>query len=211
MLCTGSLCFVCERDGNERIGYDKSQCDRCSSDSILNGAELLKHMSAHILYDKQLTGKTDLCGFCLQSTCEFFLTKKRDTKQEHQQIDMKASRCPKMAKIAYKSASECSQSNPCTNVPIYCPLCHPRSPAVWKYNMEHHIRLVHSEANVGLYQALWEIEGEEREGMAVVWQRITNSHKTVQKNRSKKVKKSKNYSEVHSSQLALRYYCCCCC
>lgn len=61
--------------------------------------------------------------------------------------------CPYACEFQYGTASKGSSRTPSTNVPILCDLCPlpPKYtgatllPAVWKYNMEHHIRNAHPE------------------------------------------------------------------
>jgi hypothetical protein len=50
--------------------------------------------------------------------------------------------------MQYKKAAEFSKTNPCTNVPIHCPLCPPAvsgdPPTIWKYNALYHLISEHS-------------------------------------------------------------------
>ncbi|KIJ33235.1 hypothetical protein M422DRAFT_264775 [Sphaerobolus stellatus SS14] len=60
------FCFVCERDGEERIGYNKDRCDKCGPDSHLlsTGKAKVTHISAHILLDSRMRGLRDICAMC---------------------------------------------------------------------------------------------------------------------------------------------------
>lgn len=53
----------------------------------------------------------------------------------------------------YKSATQSTKSSPCTNVPIYCPLCplnfSGELPAIWKYNAVAHLLYNHPEEVTG--------------------------------------------------------------
>jgi hypothetical protein len=199
------VCFVCEQDGDHNIGFDRSRCERCgpSSQKLTSGATLVCHTSAHILFDPHLRSCREPCGYCLRpdSTCQIYLVKKRSANQEGQQIDLKSSSCPKMQRLSYKVAAEYKKKSPCTNVPVYCPLCPDRAPAVWKYNFEAHMRRVHPDAHTHMYEAAWRISAMERAGMQVIWERICKPRGS----KGKKTKKALNISEGHSSRLALRY------
>src|ERR1700676_4253648 len=50
--------------------------------------------------------------------------------------------------MQYKKAAELSKVLPCTNVPIYCPLCSTAvsgdPPTIWKYNALYHLISEHS-------------------------------------------------------------------
>lgn len=58
------------------------------------------------------------------------------------------STCPEFTGIIYASALKGSKTTPCTNVPVICELCvQPTNakviPAVWRYNLEAHIKSFH--------------------------------------------------------------------
>src|SRR4051812_3905835 len=44
-------------------------------------------------------------------------------------------------------ATTSTSASPCSNVPVTCPLCGPKRPAVWKCNLEVYFRNVHHLAN----------------------------------------------------------------
>ena len=59
------------------------------------------------------------------------------------------SKCPEFTILTYATAIEGSLTTPCTNVPVVCKICYPKdtpkeTPAVWRYNLEEHIRLRHA-------------------------------------------------------------------
>lgn len=58
------------------------------------------------------------------------------------------STCPEFTGITHTSALKGSKTTPCTNVPVICELCiQPNNsktiPAVWRYNLEVHIKAFH--------------------------------------------------------------------
>ncbi|KAJ7840641.1 hypothetical protein B0H13DRAFT_1556165, partial [Mycena leptocephala] len=76
----------------------------------------------------------DPCGFCGRDGCHTQLVG----------MSKITSDCGyHYARMAYKTAKNCTVSNPCTNVPIHCPLCpwsaswNPRT--IWKYNAIYHL------------------------------------------------------------------------
>jgi hypothetical protein len=88
----------------------------------------------------------DVCGFCGRSpSCSVSLfTKNKVTKI--------SSTCPKFFEIhSWLLANQSSLAQPSTNVPIVCDLCELKPsadkkwPAIWKYNMDDHIRDTHPE------------------------------------------------------------------
>src|ERR1700732_2316919 len=62
-----------------------------------------------------------------------------------------ASNCPyHYAAMNYKAAAKFSKADPCTNVPVHCPLCptsvfgQPQTTGIWKYNAMYHLIQEHS-------------------------------------------------------------------
>jgi hypothetical protein len=82
------------------------------------------------------------CGFCgISPPCPVYILKKSRTKYI-------ASDCPDFHECKYGAAIKSSNANPSTNIPIICTLCPPdrtraQQPAIWKYNMDHHLRTRH--------------------------------------------------------------------
>lgn len=121
---------------------------------------LISHAASHILHDTRLKDVENPCGFCLKSGtlgCIIYLK----TSGKVTTIDMVASQCPHLRKISLKSASQFTTKSPCTNHPIQCPLCPPKSAAVWKYNLRAHISSSHRTANSDLYQTLFNVGSDE--------------------------------------------------
>lgn len=182
---------------------DITLCARCYPQvDPGTGAHLIMHNSAHILFDGGLQKAVIMpCGFCLCASpaCLIFLTGVTDV-----QIDYKKSLCPRISKFSYKPASQYTPKNPCTNVPLSCPLCPHRSPAIWRYNLKWHLELSHLESSTDEYRDLWEISEDERQGMENKWQGIRNTRMTKNKKRKAGFGREKiTISEGHSSHLTL--------
>ncbi|KAF4615995.1 hypothetical protein D9613_011212 [Agrocybe pediades] len=185
-------------DGDAAREMDLDSCRICrfSGLSKLTAPALVTHMSAHILHDERMKGEDSPCGFCLNTgnLCRIVLnvTSKRTL------IDVKASTCPNLRRLTIKIAAQFSKENsPCTNHPLICPLCPPKSPAVWKYNMRHHLAVV-EKADPNLYKEYWEICEEEKVLMK-------GQLKVVpRKSKKSKVVDVIPTSDAHSSRLALR-------
>jgi hypothetical protein len=154
-------------------------------------------MSAHILHDVRLKDMESPCGFCLNTgtTCIIYLI--RGSKGTTS-IDMKNSRCINLRKISLKAASTFTHTSKCSNHPLACPLCPPKSPAVWKYNLHSHIVKLHPTADVELYKTHFEITQDENTLMKGVFQTVPQ-----------RTKKSRNdaalpTSDGHSTRMVFR-------
>lgn len=169
-------------------------CSLCPNILIdtLSGPDLLKHMGAHILHDNNLRGRLSPCGFCLNSQCEIHLTRHGQSLT----IDMQKSHCPNLRKVRLKIAESFTDRQPCTNHPLKCPLC---TLIIWKYNLKAHITGAHPNANVSLYESLYQLHGSELTLMKGVFLARTRSTKN---NRTKA--KALAISAGHSSRMALR-------
>ncbi|KAE9389893.1 hypothetical protein BT96DRAFT_834297, partial [Gymnopus androsaceus JB14] len=74
--------------------------------------------------------------------------------------------------FSYAASAKSTQANPCSNIPIWCPVCtqiNPNSPAIWCYNAEEHFKIRHPNINCMNYTSLWEISNSEHEALAVVY------------------------------------------
>ena len=69
-------------------------------------------------------------------------------------VDPQQSQCPNAAKLSITAAGKSTASNPCTNVPLECPLCRDGADAVWKYNLRSHFAEVHPTADIERYKNL---------------------------------------------------------
>ncbi|KZW01714.1 hypothetical protein EXIGLDRAFT_760618 [Exidia glandulosa HHB12029] len=161
-------------------------------------------MSAHILCDPALKASRGQCGFCLwpNEACKFFL-KNVDSTAKSPQIVFKDSVCPKLpTRLSYAAAARSSKSAPSTNIPVQCPLCPKRSPAVWKYSLREHISLTHVDANENDFKALWDIASSERTALRAYYKRVTS---TIRRPRTTAPASSAIIiSEAHTSRLAMR-------
>ena len=115
-------------------------------------------------------------------------------------VDLQQSRCPNAAKLSIAAARKSTPSNPCTNVPVECPLCREGSDAVWKYNLRSHIMSVHPTADITRYRDLYELDPHERAAM----KELFNAKPWLSKKRMKTVTGIK-ISRAHSSRRALKY------
>ena len=81
--------------------------------------------------------------------------------KQHQSIRLHESKCPNLHKILLQKASQFKISSPCTNHPIWCPLCPIQNPMVWKYNLRAHITHNHPTANHKLYKDFYQVPDKE--------------------------------------------------
>lgn len=92
------------------------------------------------------------------------------------------------------------------NVPLTCPLCPSRAPAIWRYNLKQHLCLSHADASTENYRTLWEISEDERQGMEYHWKSIHNSRTTQKKRKRAGIGQEKLViSDGHASRLTMRY------
>jgi hypothetical protein len=167
ILCSGSFCFICEDEGSTHgTIQDQHRCLRCPSLRLdkSSASELVSHMGMHILHDSALKNVVNPCGFCLApgSLCSVRL-KKEQGKKVGMQIDMQNSRCQhnNQVRLSLTGFAKSTDSSPCTNIPITCPLSPAASNAVWKYNLEAHLKIIHPTANTSKYEALYEVSKSE--------------------------------------------------
>lgn len=138
---------------------------------------------------------------CLNSTagCKIQLAKKGKAIT----VSINQSRCSNIQKFNLKQAAEFSERSPCTNHPIQCPICPKDSLAVWKYNLQSHIRTEHPTATVGNYKALINMSDDERTLMKAVY--------LVKPRMSSKQKRKVNKLVVsmgHSTRMVMRSVMC---
>ncbi|EIW78967.1 hypothetical protein CONPUDRAFT_91326 [Coniophora puteana RWD-64-598 SS2] len=133
----------------------------------------------------------EVCGFCLQPTaqsgCVVYLRPTRGSASSTFQVDDTRSLCPNLVSFAYHSAATASESAPCTNVPLACPICSPtnkmavRNPAIWRYSMVAHLRIHHASSQLLSHlTAKFTIPPDEIDNMrTLVWaRRFTKSRKS---------------------------------
>ena len=157
----------------------------------------------HILHDSALKNVVNPCGFCLApgSLCSVRL-KKGQGRKVGMQIDMQNSRCQhnNQVRLSLTGFAKSTDSSPCTNIPITCPLCPAASDAVWKYNLEAHLKIVHPTANTSEYEALYNVSKSE----FVALKNLFNSKPRWTAKRIRDLGNI-NISEAHSSRIAVRY------
>jgi hypothetical protein len=206
----GKACFVCQEDeatdcpGN--IRYETSDCSTCGPRVQVNrsnGQRILEHMGAHILFDSTIGNHSqELCGLCLRPSpmCRLNLKKGRGATAGYN-IDINSSSCINLVRFNCATAARSSDASPCSNVPIICPLCPAKSPAVWTYNLRTHFRERHKlpDAQFPLKVQLSE---SEKYGMRRIWDARFNIPKI--RNLKNKKKEALTLSEAHSSRAALR-------
>src|SRR6202453_4578494 len=101
----------------------------------------------------------------------------------------------------YASTSRSSETSPCSNVPIQCPLCPVNSPAVWTYNIESHFHGRHKIVSPANFPVHFQLSESEKDGMKKKWE----SRYKFRKSRNMRNKKMPMVtSDAHSSRLALR-------
>ncbi|KAF9003280.1 hypothetical protein BDQ17DRAFT_1242113, partial [Cyathus striatus] len=205
----GYACFVCETDHDVgEIGcLETCECPWCSLSVALDltmGQHMLEHMGAHILFDAgTINSKGVLCGLCLHppSICRYFLMKGKGA-HGSTRINQQASHgCLMKMKFSYGIAAESSQSSPCSNVPIQCPICPKTDLAVWKYFMKHHFEEKHKSLKLTEYSQYWNILAFECDKMRKIWLKQTNGTAKPARTLSKPTLK---ISEVHRAQISLR-------
>ncbi|KAJ7314723.1 hypothetical protein DFH08DRAFT_716268 [Mycena albidolilacea] len=113
---------------------------------------MCNHVGQHILlalhqkidHKAQIAVEADPCGLCGLEGCYIQLSESKITSD----CDYHYSR------MNHKSAKKTSQSSPCANVPIHCPLCHQSTSGnlrtIWKYNTVYHIISEHTGNNEAL-------------------------------------------------------------
>ena len=104
------------------------------------------------------------------------LKKGRGTSQGYT-IDMKHSKCVNLIQFKYAIAATSLENSPCTNVPVICPICSLKSPAVWTYSLDAHFCNSHSLSR-DHFPIKHHLSRSEREGIQIVWE---NQHQVWKK------------------------------
>ncbi|EJD41274.1 hypothetical protein AURDEDRAFT_169660 [Auricularia subglabra TFB-10046 SS5] len=205
----GSACFAAQSDAQDGdIEQSRYRCSRCPS-ALLDEKDMRRireHMGAHILHDEHFSGTTDACGLCLRTggACLMFL--KKGTGKNRLIIDMQKSRCPNLFKrFSLKPASESKDSSPCSNAPVVCPVCDPKtSPAaVWRYCLRSHLLNVHGFAESGIekWRSLWEVDEQEDQDMQEIYSRRNKKPRKTKRKKAASARKLQ-ISATHSSRQA---------
>ncbi|KAG6848163.1 hypothetical protein H0H93_002810, partial [Arthromyces matolae] len=202
---SGKACFITEPNDNMDIGRDVLHiCPRCSPEVPLDQKrpqQILAHIAAHIRHDSSIDVDSEPCGFCLRPSrlCRVYLTKGKGAKG-NLRVDSKRSECPNFVSFKYQVAAQSTQSSPCSNVPLQCPLCLPSTPAVWRYNFSHHLETEHPNASKNLYTELWKISKSEVDEMRRIWE---DRQKVTIKRVKKKGVAPIEVSEAHRARMVM--------
>lgn len=179
----------------------KRPCSHCGGELPEQPQRLLEHAGAHVLFDPMVDPALEPCGLCLRlGQCVFYLKKGKGA-QNGQQINYKNSHCPGMVRLTYSIAETSTTTSPCLNVPVKCSWCIEAAPAVWRYNMKHHIQSKHPYISLADHETLWKIGNTERKAMKSKW----DDRKKVKKTRKTKLTAAAPLviSAAHSSRLTL--------
>lgn len=176
-------------------------CSRCTPPVVLNSGNaqtVLAHIGAHILHDKSLNRNDELCGLYLQPSliCKYFVLPPHGTKGSHRIDQQRSEGCTRMLKFSHGKAEVSSDSAPCSNVPIHCPICGKSKPAMWRYNLEGHLKTKHSDKAANQHSSLWAISQGERVAMNHVW--VNRQPETTKRNRKSNAP-ALVVSDVHTS------------
>ena len=134
---------------------------------------MLEHIGAHILFDTSVDPVDMPCGLCLRpsAVCQYSLLKGKGSKG-NPRVDMERSAaCPRLVKFQWGKAAVSDKNSPCSNVPLFCPLC-PK--VVWRYNLRHHLSTSHSPDMVVRYADTCEIPNDEINAMRHIWKNRQN-------------------------------------
>ncbi|KAH9047053.1 hypothetical protein EDB84DRAFT_1264270, partial [Lactarius hengduanensis] len=199
---SGLACFVV-KTLNEIGDSSAHECPACTPTVRLdssNGQRILAHIGSHVLHDPSIDLSEEPCGLCLRpaSLCSIYLIRRTG---RNSQWTIKYSgnvRCPNATNFSYTVAMSSSKASPCSNVPLVCPYCLEGSPAIWRYNLRHHLRRRHHNIDPMKHTDLWKITPEETEAMAAIWKnRCTQPKRRRGKGKQKVPLK---LSEAHSSR-----------
>jgi hypothetical protein len=187
--------------------FNAHECPACTPTVRLdasNGQCVLAHIGSHILHDPSIDLSQEPCGLCLRPSilCLIYLIRRTGRTSQWSIKYGGSVPCPNAMTFSYAAAMLSSKSSPCSNVPLVCPYCLEGSPAVWCYNMHHHLRHRHRSIDPTKHMDLWKITSEEMMAMAEIW----NTRQKQPKQRGKgKQKVPLKVSEAHSSRSLSRY------
>ncbi|KAJ6462657.1 hypothetical protein C8R47DRAFT_992978 [Mycena vitilis] len=205
----GEACFLCEGDTHDlNIEQDTTSCcPKCVPDVPLDftkGQRVLEHFAAHQLHNTTLDKEHEHCGLCNRPApmCVFYLMKGRGAGVSLS-IDWERSTCQCEVHYQYAVAAKCSidGKSPCSNVPVICPTCGPKKPAVWRYNLEAHFRNFHKPDDPATWPLDVTILQQEKSALRSLWK---NRHLSKPK-RQRKSREPMAVSEAHCTRTALWY------
>ncbi|PPR05743.1 hypothetical protein CVT26_008496 [Gymnopilus dilepis] len=208
----GKACFLAQNAADTQASnIDDDEliaCPLCTDPMIYfepgQGQRMLQHIGSHILFDKKVARSDEPCGLCLRSSsiCQHFLKKGRGARGKLTFDHERTRTCPVKHSISYSVAMESSETSPCSNVPIVCPLCSEKhDPAVWRYNMHAHFSRVHTTvtgSDLKRYAHLWELSNFERQEMKTIYD--NRRHVPAKRKRAPKLAPLV-ISEAHQAQI----------
>ena len=182
-----TTCFICgyrlaadPSQHHNHIGQHVLKCMR----KIVEDPKLINEVSEYCsfvcyLINTRLKIGVYPCGTCGKSTafgnCSITIATTRG-------MSKVTSTCPEFTTIKYATALSGSVTTPCTNVPVACELCmwannSKSTPAVWRYNLEVHVRGVcpghtHASQFSDKFLELCTITSKEQIGMGIPREQI---------------------------------------
>ena len=138
----------------------------------LHRQPIVEHISAHILHNPSVNRSSKLCGLCLRCMplCKI-VWKKGKGQAGKLSINIEASTCLNLVRLSIAVAAVYSDSSPCTNHPIICPLCDNSEPhsVVWLYNFQFHLLHRYPRASMEDYNNILVLMKLEKERMKRTW------------------------------------------
>jgi hypothetical protein len=199
---------VCESAGENLADIDgQSDCLMCGPSAgglnWKNTQRVLEHMGAHILYDGKLNASEERCGLCLRPApmCRIYIKKGRGA-QGRYSVDQKKSNCPNLVRFNYMNAATSSESSPCSNVPVVCPICPIGDPAVWSYSLHAHFRERHRLTSAANFPSNVKLSQSEKDGMQRIWKARFNRPKSYH-SKKKRQNRPLAISQAHRSRLSI--------
>ncbi|KAN0137683.1 hypothetical protein V8E53_004508, partial [Lactarius tabidus] len=182
--------------------FSSHECPACTPTVQLdtsNGQHVLAHIGSHILHDRSLDLTQEPCGLCLRpaTLCLIYLVKHTGRASQWSVKYGGSVHFPNATAFSYAAAMLSSKASPCSNVPLVCPYCLEGSPAIWHYNMKHHLQHHHRSIDPMKHRDLWSIMPKETKAMMTVWK--TRHRQPKQCGKGKKMIPLK-LSEAHRSQ-----------
>lgn len=182
-------------------------CPKCIPEVPLDpskGQRVLEHMASHVIFDKSIRRRDEPCGLCLRPSpmCALYFKKGAGTGATRQ-VDWTRSNCVNIVNFRMAAAVKSSESSPCTNYPMKCPLCDNSAPAVWSYNLEAHLSGTrHNLASADRANAIYQISEAEENRMKKLYDKRFIYPK-ARISRQPKMQLPLVFSEAHSSRMAL--------
>ncbi|KAF6755551.1 hypothetical protein DFP72DRAFT_811246 [Ephemerocybe angulata] len=202
----GRVCFLGDmgdKDLTDIASANTAECSQCTPAVKLDlsqGQRVLEHVGCHVLFDPLATESSpEPCGLCLRSPdrCKWFVAKGRGAKSNLRVDSERSVGCGRPVSYVYGVAATSSAASPCSNVPLRCPLCSKADPAVWRYNLHHHLVTAHPTSSPADFASLWKISDSEMAAMKKLWaNRQPKAPKRARKSNAPKLV----VSAAHTSQ-----------